>query len=278
MSGSPRLFVSYRRANLEHVRPAVDALRAAGVDCFFDLDDIDPLDDFPSRVREGIGSSHALLAWWSRDYAESEHCLAELMLAWQHARRHGSDVGRRVWVVNPEMRGEHVLAGELSARQFLSAPTPGGENAWVQDLIARLHELVSHGTLANETHMVPAPRFINVPVPSNEFTGRTAERLRIHTRLHVPRIDGVAVPAAVQVYGLGGVGKTALAAKYAHDFARAYPGGVVWLDLAGYEPGGEAQKAAAEHAWYAAVETAFGGEHDMLYDETGKPRPAARVR
>ena len=36
-----KLFISYRRTQLERVSRAVTALRAAGVDCFFDLEDIE---------------------------------------------------------------------------------------------------------------------------------------------------------------------------------------------------------------------------------------------
>jgi len=81
----PCLFISYRRTQKAPVLRAVEVLRAAGVDCFLDLDDIDPLADFPQRLREGIGASHALLAWWSADYADSDHCLAEFRLAWQQS-------------------------------------------------------------------------------------------------------------------------------------------------------------------------------------------------
>jgi Tetratricopeptide repeat/TIR domain len=234
---TPHLFISYRRTQLGIARPAVEALRAAGVDCFFDLDDSDPLADFPEGVRQGIAGSHALLAWWSQDYGESEHCLAEFKLAWQHARRQSSDVGRRVWVLNPEPHAAHVLGGELNARNFLQPPPPGGEARWAQTLLARLQPLLPEGPLADERMVAPRPRLINVPPASHEFTGRTAELLRIHSALHPPQICSAGLGAAVQIHGMGGIGKTALATMYAHEFAHAYPGGVVWLSLAGYDPG-----------------------------------------
>src|SRR5262245_40333981 len=102
--------------------------------------------------------------------------------------------------------------------------------------------------------------------------------LRIHSLLHPPQIGSAGIGAAVQIHGMGGIGKTALAAMYAHDFAHAYPGGVVWLGLAGYEPGHQARAIDAENAWYKAVEAAFRGERDLLYDAEGKARPAPQVR
>lgn len=275
---APRLFISYRRSRLAQVRPAVEALRVAGIDCWFDLDDIVPLVDFPEHIREGIANSHALLAWWSKDYGDSDHCLAEFKLAWQHARRHSSDVGRRVWVLNPEPSGDQVFAGDLNAKNFLQPPAPGAETAWAQPLLARLQLLVPEGPLADERQSPHWPHLINVPAPSNEFTGRTAEMLRIHSKLHPPQVGSAGLAPAVQIHGLGGIGKTELAAKYAHDFAHAYLGGVVWLNLAGYEPGSPAKCEQAEHAWYQAVEATFRGEPDLLYDGEGKAWPPPHVR
>jgi hypothetical protein len=55
MSVRPRLFISDRRTQSAAVRPVVDALRQAGIDCFFDADDIDPLAHFPQRIGDGSG-------------------------------------------------------------------------------------------------------------------------------------------------------------------------------------------------------------------------------
>ena len=67
---------------------------------------------------------------------------------------------------------------------------------------------------------------------SNRFVGRLAELWRVHDLLH--RTTGLAGPgqagrSVALVSGFGGVGKSLLAAEYAHLFASQYPGGVVWL-------------------------------------------------
>ena len=93
---SAQIFISYRRRRNAEMLAVEAALEAAGIDVWLDLEDIDPLADFPVRIREGIDASHAMLVWWSSDYAESDICLQELLHAWQHARRHASDVARRV--------------------------------------------------------------------------------------------------------------------------------------------------------------------------------------
>ena len=45
---------AFRRSQRQSVQPAVDSLKLAGIDCFFDLESIDPLADFPERIREGV--------------------------------------------------------------------------------------------------------------------------------------------------------------------------------------------------------------------------------
>ena len=134
VSDLPEVFISYRRSQSARVLPAVAALEAAGMRCFVDQLEIDPLDAFPQRLTDAIGRSLALLAWWSEDFAESDHCLAEFRLAWQYTRRRTSDLATRLWVVNPAPAVAHICAGELDAQNFLAAPQPGQEQAWAQHL------------------------------------------------------------------------------------------------------------------------------------------------
>jgi hypothetical protein len=76
-----RLFISYSRQNKAEVYPFADALAQAGVDVWIDKEGIDPLDDFPARIRDGLARSHALLAWYSPEYAQSSYCQKELTAA-----------------------------------------------------------------------------------------------------------------------------------------------------------------------------------------------------
>jgi tetratricopeptide (TPR) repeat protein len=75
-----------------------------------------------------------------------------------------------------------------------------------------------------------------VPYPRNLlFTGRDAELARIGELL-----DG---GAGLAVVGTGGLGKTQLAAEYAHAARAQYPGGVFWLNME--QPEGIAGQVAA---------------------------------
>jgi tetratricopeptide (TPR) repeat protein len=284
MNTKPALFISYRRTHLPRVRQIEASLQQAGIGCFLDVHDIDPLADFPDTIREAIGRSHAFLAWWSADYGDSDHCQQEFRHAWQHARRRSSDLARRVWIVNPEERGDHLFSGELDSRNFLKPPSAGGELLWAEALLQRFQHLnlITEGPLADERDALPAATLYGVPEKSREFTGRGPELMRIHSKLHPARIGDQGSAVAVQMHGLGGVGKTELATAYAREFAPAYPGGVFWLNLAGWQPGRPAREDAAELAWLRALEQTFRLQPESLgrltRDAEGKELPAAAVR
>ncbi|BDA73859.1 NB-ARC domain-containing protein [Calothrix sp. PCC 7716] len=59
------------------------------------------------------------------------------------------------------------------------------------------------------------------------FVGRSAELTKIHEKLHGQN-NTVAISA---VAGMGGVGKTELAVKYAREHENDYPGGICWFNV-----------------------------------------------
>jgi tetratricopeptide (TPR) repeat protein len=277
------LFVSYRRGDTLEVAAWVAALERAGVRCFFDTQSIAELEDFPQRIRLGIDRSLALLAIWSRGYAESGHCLDEFLRAWQHARRRSSDIGQRIWVMKTEDDVGHIHAGELNAQNFIGLPTPNNLDAWAQGLQERVNTLRAQGALSVELESSPAPPRYGVPHVVTEFTGRQRELLGIHTKLHPAKIGTAGAAVSVQTHGLGGIGKTELAKAYADRFAQAYPGGIWWLNLAAFEPRGDVDISAAESAWLSALESALSDtapslSDALLRDSNGKALPANRAR
>lgn len=279
-----QLFISYRRSCKTEVLAAKAALEAAGMHIWLDADDIDTLADFPSRIQQGIAESHAMLVWWSKDYAESDICMQEFRLAWQHARRHSSDIAQRVWVLNPEVGGGHILAGELNAANFLAPPPRTGYASWVEDLKQRLTALLPEGRLANEQHVSPIPSVFGATIPKDaHFAGRGAELMQIHSLLFPPRVGAQLAGVSVQAYGLGGIGKTELAAQYVKEFSVAYPAGILWLDLAAWRPAQPASLADAQNAWLEALQRSVAEQAPSLYralalDRDRKPRPAPEVR
>jgi DNA-binding SARP family transcriptional activator/tetratricopeptide (TPR) repeat protein len=82
-----------------------------------------------------------------------------------------------------------------------------------------------------------------LPSPPAGFTGRTRELAELSAAM---RPDGDAGTAVVisAVGGAGGVGKTWLALYWAHRHQHEYPDGQLYVNLRGFEPGGEPLPAA----------------------------------
>src|SRR5690242_1967235 len=87
---------------------------------------------------------------------------------------------------------------------------------------------------AGATAVPVAPR--RLPGAVRQFTGRKSE-LSLLTGL-LDQTAGSEPPAATiaLISGMAGVGKTALAVRWAHQAARRFPGGQLYADLHGYDP------------------------------------------
>jgi tetratricopeptide (TPR) repeat protein len=95
---------------------------------------------------------------------------------------------------------------------------------------------------------VPVPR--ELPADVAAFTGRAAELAELDQILLGGHADqaGDAKPAAAvisAVSGTAGVGKTALAIHWAHHAAAKFPGGQLYVNLRGYDPGQPVSAASA---------------------------------
>jgi DNA-binding SARP family transcriptional activator len=73
-----------------------------------------------------------------------------------------------------------------------------------------------------------------LPPDSPAFTGREEELARLRTLLTGP---GQGRAAVVAIHGRGGVGKSTLAVRAAHEAAAGYPDGQIYIDLHGATPG-----------------------------------------
>lgn len=77
-----------------------------------------------------------------------------------------------------------------------------------------------------------------VPAPPASFTGRSAELALLSTALLGPGdAGGGAVTATIG--GAGGVGKTWLALRWAHDNRDRFPDGQLYVNMRGFDPGAE---------------------------------------
>ncbi len=78
----------------------------------------------------------------------------------------------------------------------------------------------------------PVPR--ELPPDLAVFTGRDAELAALRTALAARRRDRAAVAV---IHGRGGVGKSSLAVRVAHEVAANFPDGQLYIDLHGSTPG-----------------------------------------
>lgn len=75
-----------------------------------------------------------------------------------------------------------------------------------------------------------------LPGEVTHFTGREQAMAELRTRIvELPPQGNVVTIYAID--GMAGVGKTAFARHAAHELAKRYPGGTIWVDLYGHTPG-----------------------------------------
>ena len=74
-----------------------------------------------------------------------------------------------------------------------------------------------------------------LPPAARHFSGRSAELVALRRITDEPA--GAGWPAIIAVTGAAGVGKTALALRWAHEVAFRFPDGQLHADLRGYDPG-----------------------------------------
>ena len=124
------------------------------------------------------------------------------------------------------------------------------------------------------TRPVPVPR--ELPAGVDGFTGREAELAELDWMLPVAAGGGpdqLAGPVVISaVAGTAGVGKTALAVRWAHRVAGQFPDGQLYVNLRGYDPGQAMTPGEALAAFLRAMGVA---DQDIPLEETER---AARYR
>lgn len=240
------VFLSYAHQDT----PAVDALEAAlkrqDLEVWRYLSRINDFNAIPREVVEGLSESRVLLAYYSAEYPLSRACRWELTAAFLASQAEGDPL-RRVLVVNPEPKPDHILPEALRGNKY---PAGNDPDVIAASLAAYLKEVP--GTALGSVRTQTLPRWLpNGAARSwaaSRFVGRLADLWRVHTSQEGPAgnlisaAPGVGAEDLVWVRGLGGTGKSLLAEEYARRFGAAYPGGVFWLDAS---DGGEAVRTQA---------------------------------
>jgi tetratricopeptide (TPR) repeat protein len=231
------VFLSYRHADAAEVGPFVEALRAAGLQVWFDASAIETFEGIQGSIEQGLGQSRALVAWYSQSYPQSLACQWELTWAFVHGQRDG-DPRRRVMVVNPEAGDAHIQPVELRDALYRKAPRDPAELASLARAVVSALERVP--SALSEIAAEGAPTWYGAAAGngSSRFFGRLAELWAIHSGLwasDVPVITNVQSRPLVRLTGIGGAGKSLVAETYAVRFGAAYAGGVFWLRAFGHD-------------------------------------------
>jgi hypothetical protein len=232
-----RLFISYSRRNKAEVYGFAEALRAAGVEPWIDREEIDPLDDFPARIRDGLAQCCALLAWYSPEYAESSYCQKELTAAWICTQGLSRNILSRILIANTEESIAHIALGDIARQNYISVCSR--DLSWQPAAIRQIRDKLADlpDDFAAVREFKPPEWHPNQQHGSARFVGRLRELWAIHTALNPVGIsEHENTNVLVQVRGLGGGGKTLLAIEYAKRFGAAYPGGIHWLRAYGFDP------------------------------------------
>nr|WP_052684754.1 tetratricopeptide repeat protein [Lentzea aerocolonigenes] len=116
---------------------------------------------------------------------------------------------------------------------------------------------IQERVLAHDPRLLVAPQPVRVvdPRPAQlpplvpGFTGRQAELAAVDTAVAAAR-DTIAV---VAVCGTAGVGKTALAVRWAHRVADRFPDGQLYVNLRGFDPEGALPPEEALYGFLAAL-------------------------
>jgi tetratricopeptide (TPR) repeat protein len=235
------LFISYSRRDNEQKRITEfverisrDFASSAGrpLRPFFDISDIQGMDDWRHRILHGLRESRLLLAFVSPNYLQSEYC------EWEFNEYVKNEVARALvgegvapiyfvdvpgWQDKDFDKRSAEWIAELRRRQHFDLRPwfHEGEQALrdveVTGRIAKLNQRIAERIQRGERF---EQSLGNVDAHNAHFIGRTTELRRLQETVALKKIG-----VLTAVHGLGGMGKTALAIEYAYAFAHEYGGG-----------------------------------------------------
>ena len=235
------LFVSYSRRDNEQGRISqfVDRIKAdfaafsgRPLQVFFDVQEIQGMEDWRHRILQGLRESHLLLTCLSPAYLQSEYCEWEFNEYLKHeiGRAYFGDGVAPIYFIEvpgwADKSFEQQCAAwvaELRRRQpfdlrpWFHVGEESLRDAAVQERMRLLNTQLQDRIIRGER----AEKGLgNVDAHNPHFVGRTVELRRLRETMALGKVG-----VLTAVHGLGGVGKTALAIEYAHVFAHEYGGG-----------------------------------------------------
>jgi tetratricopeptide (TPR) repeat protein len=205
-------FVSRRGASAAVAQEVADILVAAEYSVLVQDYDIPQGANFVMAMHDALKRCRHFIALLSKDYDSTPFTIAEWTNFYAIAAQSGGErrfIVLRVEDCNPQGLFSAVVYGDLVGIQH-----PDERRARI---LAAAEGRA--GTVARRPKL-----FENVPPPDLNFVGRDQLINDLHAALAVDTMPAAARMAAI--HGLGGIGKTSLAAEYVHRHAPAFAG--VW--------------------------------------------------
>jgi DNA-binding SARP family transcriptional activator/tetratricopeptide (TPR) repeat protein len=176
-----------------------------------------------------------------------EDCVSELRsLTAQHRLREPLWV-RLITALIDSGRASEALDCYEQIREHLADTLGVDPGADLQRLHRRILDVDRRGIPAPFGPASATPLEIPHQLPPDPvgFAGRTGELAALSEVLTSHRTAPVPLQTVCVVHGVGGVGKTALAIRWAHRVADEFPDGQIYLDLHGYGPDAPIEPAGA---------------------------------
>jgi tetratricopeptide (TPR) repeat protein len=206
-------FVSRRGSSATVAQEIADVLLGEGYSVRFQDWDILVGDDFIEAMHEMLTHCRHLIAVLSKDYLNAPFTKLE----WTNflAAAMQSNGSRRLIPVRVE---DVTPAGLFASRVY--ADLVGVDDP------TRRRDIILNAATGRTVPKAKEPQIVRgVPPPNPSFTGRRKLIDELHQTLMAA--DRPAAITQVVIYGLGGIGKTALATEYVHKYYKHY-GGVWW--------------------------------------------------
>lgn len=234
------IFLSYAEGDKEASLKLRDALRDEGLTVWLEEERALNYDGIKNNFRDGLSSSKALLAYYSREYPKNRTCQWEIAQAFiageKEARTSGANPAARIVIINPERSKKHIIPEELHGAftgRLAENASPGAYKKLAEDIRKHIAGITA-----------PIGQVIALDKPSwygreglfhPFFTGRIKDLWDVHYVLRGGNTAFV-TGAKDEQHGFLGLGGSFLAEEYAMRFGAAYPGGVYWINAAAPPP------------------------------------------
>lgn len=217
-----KIFISYSRKDIKAAEKIEQNLQENGFATWRDVRDIDPGVYWSRETAKSLAGSDILVLLWSRHAATSRTVQHE----WLTAR--ALERGIIPCFLEPlgTLPDELKLPSALEHRNGISFTD---FETGIKELITTLS---NPGSIDKTYDYMKLPPHAFIPFrPNPNFVGRHTELVDLYLSI-IGELSVVAINQVVNVFGLGGIGKTQLAVEFAYRFAFAFPDGVLWINAA----------------------------------------------